>query len=301
MANSQSIAPASGLLLAGLVLLAGVATARAEVCASDDHGRKLCLEQPAERIIALSPGLTELLFDAGAGDRVVGTTSHTDYPPAARDIPRVGSYKRFDLEAALGLEPDLLVAWISGNPGSQVERIEAMGVPVFWLEQRRIEDVAASLERLGRLAGTPRVADRVARGFRQDIERIRRRFDDAATVRVFYQVWEEPLMTVNGDHLISQAMSLCGAENIFSGLPRLAPRVDIETVLAKNPEAILVGGLGEKNKDWLEPWREFGHLDAAGRNNLFFVPPSTLQRPTPRIVAGIETVCEHMETVRARR
>lgn len=291
----------SRLSLLVILFTLSVSPAFAEVCVEDARGRTVCLDQPAERIVALSPGMTELLFNAGAGSHVVGTTTYSDYPAAAQDVPRIGSYKRLDLEAILATEPDLVIAWISGNPTQQVERLQSLDIPVFWSEQRDFADVAESLRHYGRLAGTSAVAEPAASDFLEAIEAIRERHADAPTVRVFYQIWEDPLMTVNGEHLISRAVSLCGAENIFADLERLAPRIDIETVLDRDPEAILAGGMGERNDDWLDAWREYTELTAVQRDNLFFVPPSSLQRPTPRILQGIRVVCEQMETVRGRR
>ena len=288
-------------LLTGSYLLLAATLAAAEVCVTDDLDREVCLAAPAERIVALSPGITELLFAAGAGSRVVGTTSFSDYPPAAGDIPRIGSYKRLDLEALLAAEPDLVVAWISGNPGEQVERLETLGIPLFWSEQRNFDAIASSLVRYGRLAGTETVAEAAAAEFRRGVAELRARHADAAPVPVFYQIWEAPLMTVNGEHLISRAFDVCAARNIFAALPRLTPRIDVESVLDRDPEAILAGGMGEQNADWLDPWRAYPALRANATGNLFFVPPSSLQRPTPRILDGIRLICEHMETVRDRR
>ena len=288
-------------LLTGLCLLLAATLATAEVCVTDDLDREVCLAVPAERIVALSPGITELLFAAGAGSRVVGTTSFSDYPPAARDVPRIGSYKRLDLEALLAAKPDLVVAWISGNPAAQVERLEAMGIPLFWSEQRNFDAIASSLARYGRLAGTETVAQAAAAEFRRGVAQLRARHGDAEPVPVFYQIWEAPLMTVNGEHLISRAFDVCAARNIFAELPRLTPKIDVESVLDRDPEAILAGGMGEQNADWLDPWRAYPELQATAMGNLFFVPPSSLQRPTPRILEGIRLICEHMETVRDRR
>lgn len=294
------------LALAGLMLLAGALTpARAasgnRVCVTDDAARRVCLAQPARRIVALSPGATELLFDAGAGARLVGAVSFSDFPAAARAIPRVGSYKRLDLERILALKPDLIVAWRSGNPTAQTERLEALGQTLYYSEPRRLDDVATTLERFARLAGSAATGNAVARAFRAGIAALATRYRKAAPVRVFYQVWEEPLMTVNDDHLISQVIHLCGGVNVFGDLPALTPRISREAVLGANPEAIVAGGMGEENTAWLGPWRAFSSLIAVQRGNLFFVPPSTLQRPTPRLLQGARTLCGHLERARERR
>ena len=161
--------------------------------------------------------------------------------------------------------------------------------------------IGGTLERFARLAGTEPVGKPVAEQFRAGIKALRQRHGDAKPVTVFYQVWEEPLMTVNDRHLISEAIRLCGGVNVFGGLPALTPRIGREAVLGADPEVIIAGGMGEDNPAWLDPWREFGSLTAVRRENLFFVPPSTLQRPTPRMLEGTRRLCNHLEQARARR
>ncbi len=284
-----------------LPMLALFHTAMAAVCVTDDTQRELCLEKPASRIVALSPGATELLFAAGAGGQMVGAVSFSDYPPAAEKLPRVGSYKRLDLEAVLALKPDLIVAWRSGNPLPQVERLQALGLPVYYSEPRRFADVGTTLERFARLAGTEQVGQGAADAFRAGIDALRERYADASKISVFYQVWEEPLMTVNREHLISEAIQICGGVNVFADLPTLAPRISKESVLEKNPQAIVAGGMGEDNPGWLDPWRQFATLQAVKNDNLFFVAPSTLQRPTPQMLTGARTLCRHLDSARARQ
>ncbi|MCK8515379.1 cobalamin-binding protein [Methylonatrum kenyense] len=290
-------------LLVGVLLLLGVVGVQAEdrFCVTDDRQREVCLSQPAERIIALSPGVTELLFAAGAGDRISGAVRYSDYPEAANDLPRVGNHTRVDMETVLAMEPDLIVAWVSGNPAEQLERLEQLGLTVYYSEVRDFEDVAASIRRFGRLAGTSAEAEQAAAGFTADISRLEQTYGDRDPVRLFYQIWDDPLMTINDTHLISQIIGLCGGENVFGDLDRMVPRLDRESVLAARPEAIAAGGMGEGNESWLEPWKQFDQLPATGRGNLFFVPPSTIQRPTPRVIEGAEILCEHLEAARGRR
>ncbi len=287
-------------LLAALALTA--AGLRAEpVCVTDDAEREVCLEQPAERIVALSPGATELLFAAGAGDQVVGTVNHSDYPEAAKKIPRVGTYKRLDLEGLLAREPDLIIGWQSGNPGAQLKQLREFDVPLYLSEPRRFRDVASTLERLGALAGTRDPAKRAARDFLAAIGGLRDTYGDAQPVSVFYQIWPDPLMTINDEHLMGQATRLCGGNNVFGDVDNLTPRINRESVLERDPEAIIAGGMGEADRSWLEPWRQFEELQAVKRRNLFFVPPSTIQRPTPRLVKGVRILCRKLETARGRR
>nr|WP_253447625.1 cobalamin-binding protein [Natronospira proteinivora] len=263
--------------------------------------RLVCLDRPAESIVTLSPGMAELMFEAGGGDAIVGTTSFSDYPEAAEDIPRIGSFKRLDLEAVLAREPDLIVAWITGNPTEQVLKLEEMGLPVYWGEQRDFDDVAATLRRFGVLAGSENIANARADEFESQLEALRDRYRDADPVEVFYQIWDDPIMTINGEHLISRAIGVCSGRTLFSDLERLTPRLDTESILAADPETIIAGGMGENDPSWLEYWEQYENMTAVRRDQLYFVPPSTLQRPTPRILDGIKQVCHHLDEVRERR
>lgn len=287
--------------LAALALLLAAGPSLAEVCVTDDAGREFCLAEPASRIATLSPGATELTYAAGAGDRVVAVVTFSDYPPEARDVASVGSLTRLDLERLLALAPDLVIGWITGNPVEQLDAIEALGVPVFYIEPRTIEGVASAIERLAILAGSEAEGERVAREFLDGMAELAERHAGAEPVRVFYQVWDEPLMTVNDDHLIGQVLRLCGGVNVFGELPRLVPRLNEESVLAADPEAILAGGMGEENRDWLLHWEQYPQLAAVARDNLFFVPPSLIQRPTPRLLEGSRIFCDKLQVARDRR
>jgi iron complex transport system substrate-binding protein len=277
------------------------APAFAEVRVTDDLGRTVVLAQPTRRIVSLAPHATETLFTAGAGDRVVGAVSYSDYPEDAKKIPRVGGYHNLDLERIVALRPDLVVAWASGNLPAQVERLRALGMTVYVSEPHAIEDVARNIERLGALAGTEIAAQRAAAAFRARHERLRARYADRPAVSMFYQIWNRPLMTINGEHLISKVIALCGGVNVFAGLPVLAPKVDVEQVLAADPEAIVASGMGEARPDWLADWRRWPQLRAVRRDNLFFIPPDLIQRHTPRILDGAERLCAALELARTRR
>lgn len=290
---------AMALILGGM-LLAFPALA-SPVCATDDLGKEICLEQPAQRIAALSPGATELAWAAGAGDQVVAVVAYSDYPPAAKKVTSVGSHTRMDMERLLELQPDLVIGWVTGNPTEQLATLREMGVPVFSIEPRSFEAVSDTIERLSTLAGTEAAGFAEAERFRKGITDLRARFSDADPVPVFYQVWDEPLMTVNRDHLIGEMIELCGGDNVFGHLERLVPRISAEAVIAANPEAILAGGMGEENRHWLTRWQSFPSLTATERDNLFFIPPSLVQRPTPRMLEGTRLFCEKLEVARDRR
>jgi len=287
--------------LIALLATAPAAPALADIVVRDDTGQSIRLAQPARRIVSLSPHITENLFAIGAGERVVGTVDFSNYPEAAKAIPRVGGYEKVDLEAVAALRPDLVIAWESGNIASHVAKLKAIGLPLLLTDSKRIEDVPADLERLGEVTGIRNSARAVAAAFRDRLAALRSRYSARPRVATFYEVWNQPLMTVGGGQVISDALHLCGGDNVFGGLRQMAAQVSVEAVLAANPEAIVASGMGDARPEWLDDWRRWPALTAVARDNLFFVPPDHLQRNTPRILDGIERLCVHLETARARR
>jgi len=265
----------------------------------DDAGRHLHLDKPAQRIISLAPNITELLFEAGAGDAVVGTVSFSNYPPDASRLISVGNYASLNIEKIVSLQPDLVVAWTSGNPRRQVEQLEQLGLPVFYSEPRRLGDIPDNLKRLGRLAGSEDIANAAATRFDMRHRQLAARYAHSETVKVFYEIWHRPLMTVSGKHLISEVIRLCGGHNIFSDLDALAPTVNQEAVLAANPDAIIAGGNASRQPEWLDTWRKWRRIAAVRHGQLYFIPPDLIQRQTPRVLEGAELMCEQLEQARA--
>ena len=285
-------------LAAFLLLLACAAAGAAEVVVIDDEGRELRLAGSAQRIVSLAPHVTELLFAAGAGDRIVGTLDYSDYPPEAKAIPRIGSSEAIQFEKLVALKPDVVIGWASGNGPRTLPRLRALGLTVFASEIRSVEQIPATLERFGRLAGTSVVADRAAADFRARQSALERTYGGRPTVSVFYEIWNPPLMTVNGDHLISRAIEICGGRNVFAGLPMLTPHVSVEAVVAADPQIIVGGSIGGKRPAWLDEWRRYRQMRAVVDDHLAVVPADLLHRPTPRFVEGVAALCEALERVR---
>ncbi|MBL0283451.1 MAG: cobalamin-binding protein [Zoogloea sp.] len=284
-----------------LTLLLAAGSAQAAIDIADDTGQALHLAQPAKRIVSLAPHITEMLFAAGAGDRVVGAVQYSDYPEAARKIARVGGYTSVDMEKVAALKPDLVVAWKSGNRGAHLDKLRALGIPVFINEPRRIDDVARSIAQLGKLAGTDSAGEAAAQAFRKRHAALAAKYSARPPVRIFYEAWNRPLMTINGEHLISDVIRLCGGDNVFAKLPMLAPTIDAEAVLAAMPEVIVASGMGEGRPEWLDDWRKWTKLPAVAQGNLFFIPPDQIQRHTPRILDGAERLCGQLDEARSRR
>ncbi|MBI5329825.1 MAG: cobalamin-binding protein [Betaproteobacteria bacterium] len=284
-----------------LALTCACYNAHAEVTVRDDAGVKVRLAKPARRIVSLAPHVTENLYAAGAGERLVGAVSYSDFPEAVRKLPNVGGYDRPDLEAIVALKPDLVVGWQSGNPPAVLNKLQSLGIPVFLTEPGRLADIPANIEKLGRLAGAEAVAERAAENVRGRLADLRRQYAGKPVVTVFYQAWHQPLLTVGGSQIISDVIRLCGGENVFAGLASKAPTVSVEAVLAADPEVILASGMGKETPVGLDGWRAWPRLRAVLRENLFQVHPDLLQRPTPRLLDGAERVCRHLETARWRR
>ncbi|OGA17917.1 MAG: cobalamin-binding protein [Betaproteobacteria bacterium RIFCSPLOWO2_02_FULL_66_14] len=287
-------------ILTAIMFLA-IVGAHAEVRVIDDYGRSVALARPAGRVVSLAPHLTELLYAAGAGGRLVGAIEHSDYPEAARGLPRIGSETGINLEALLRLKPDLVAAWPNAGSRRAVDRIAALGVPVYRSEPRELDDVARTLLALGVLTGTRPAAEAAAQAFRERVAALRKMHTAKPVVRVFYEVWNRPLMTVNGAHLISKVMALCGGENVFAALPVIAPPIDREAVLRANPEVIVASGIDGRDPIWLQDWRAFPQLTAVARGNLYAIAPDLMQRHTPRILEGAERLCGALDEARSRR
>ena len=271
---------------------------RAEVVVTDDAGRAVRLHAPARRIVGLAPHATELLFAAGAGARVVGVSAFSDYPQAARGLPQVSGGMRLDMERILALKPDLAVGWQTGNTRADLDRLAALGIPVFFAEPQRLDAVPETLLRLGHLAGSERAAESAAAAYRDELARLRARYRERRPVRVFFGISMQPLMTLNQAHLVSDLLALCGGRNVFAAYDLLAPEVSVEAVLLQDPDVILFSdelGTAEGVRDW---WRERVSLRAVRAGRVYSVPASLVLRQTPRVLQGAQRVCDALDAAR---
>lgn len=280
-----------------LALLVFSVAPRAEITVHDDRGRNLVLPAPAQRIVSLAPSLTELLFTAGAGSRLVGTAAFSDYPPEAGAVPVIGDSAALDVERIVALKPDLVLAWQSGNPPAVIAELERLGLRVLVTEPGSLQRIAREIEILGRVAGTVQTAEQAAARFRWDMDALRNEYRGRRRVTVFYQVWSSPLMTLNGKHVISEVIDLCGGENIFAGLQPLVPRVSLEAVIAADPEAI-VAAAKPAIASALGNWHQWRQLRAVRAGNLIVIPADDLSRPTPRLLKGARRLCAALDQVR---
>ncbi len=281
-----------------LAILIGAVFCRAELALVDDGGRQINIEQPARRIIAAAPHLAELVYAAGAGDRLIATVRGADYPPDVLAIPLVGDAAGLDFERIHQLGPDLILAWGSGNKPADLHRLAAGPAATVVMEARSVDDIARHLRIIGELAGTESVAEIAALRFEDRLRKLRQRYAEASSVAVFVEIWHQPLFTVGPTHLLSDALRVCGARNALPRYPLLAGPVPLENVLAASADVIL-SLTGMTQTEVQARWRE--HLPSSSRRSvrLISIDPDLLTRPGHRILNGIETLCSRLDQVRA--
>jgi iron complex transport system substrate-binding protein len=270
---------------------------------SDDLGHPVSVAPPPLRIVSLSPGGTEMLFAAGAGGEVIGTVEYSDEPPAARAVPRIGDVAAIDMERLVTLRPDVVVAWPAGGNPAQQARIASLGVPLYQQQVVRLADLPGSVRRLGALAGTQAAAEREARELEARLDALGRRYAGGAghagsrRPTVLLQVWNRPLYTIGGRHLMSDALSVCGARNVFADLPEPSPLVDIEAVIARNPDVILAAAPPGEGAAWVADWKRYPALSAVRSGRVIAFEDQGLSRLGPSVIDATENLCRTIASV----
>lgn len=276
----------------------GLNSEQSSIIVVDDDGIEHVFDQPLKRIVSLMPHATELLFEVGAGENIVGAVQYSDYPEAAKSIPRVGGYSALNIEAIVALKPDLLIAWPEGNRNRELDRLKALGLPILVSDPREFKDIANALFVYGKITGKNKQAATAIEEFNKKLTYLRETYSHQENVTVFYQVWNAPLMTQNGNTFISRAIEVCGGLNIFSDLAMTNPQVSIESVLVQNPQIIVASGMGQARPEWLDDWRQYTTLKAVKNNQLYHIPPELFQRPSSRFLLGTEQLCTAIQKAR---
>lgn len=280
-----------------LLATAPAAALPGDILLSQVDGSELRLDEPARRLVTLSPNLAELVFAAGAGDALLATVEYSEYPEEAAQLPRVGDAFRLDIEGIVARRPDLVIAWDSGNPEAAVSQLSGLGIPVWSVEIREPSQIASVLEDIGRATGATGQADEAARRVRNRLAGLQSSYGGSPTLRYFYQVDAKPLFTINGDHLISQGLQLCGGENIFGEEPGLAFQVTRESVIAADPDAIFAPALNN-GEDPLSGWQEWPGMRAVASGALYRLPADEISRATPRWLDALELACTLLHNLR---
>ena len=264
----------------------------------DDSGATIRLKKPAIRIVALAPHIVENIYSAGAGDLLVASVNHADYPPEASSLPRVGGYNTFNIEAIAALKPDVIFAWQSGTPKHFIDKIKQLGIPLYLDEPSTMEEVANSIRNIGILTNRKNTAEITIKKYLNDLQQLRQINVAKTNVTVFYQVWHDPIYTINGQQIISDVLRICGGKNIYASEKIKAPIITIESLIARNPDIIISGSNHEKNVDPLHRWKKWPNLTAIKHNNLFTVNADIVSRHTVRLIQGAHSVCENFDIAR---
>ncbi|MBT6114096.1 MAG: cobalamin-binding protein [Porticoccaceae bacterium] len=287
-----------------LILLLGAVfcpfSLAAEISIEDDFGNRLVLQQPAQRIISLAPNITEVLFHIGAGEQIVGADEYSNYPEQAKQILRVNNHAAANYELILSLQPDLVIAWQSGNGDKIINRIRQLGIPVFVIETRSLEDIPNLFTRFGALSGHAENAEQKAESFSRRLSLLREQNSAKSEVRTFYQIWDEPLITLNGAHMVSSVIELCGGRNIFADAILLVPYVNIESIVAADPQVIIAGGSKEEKPHWFNSWRKWGQISAVRNQQVYLIGADLMQRHSVRILDGAELMCDYLQRAREK-
>lgn len=288
MRRSLGLAAVAAL---GILAMSGRA-ASAFPAIVDDTGQRVSLAHEPRRIVSLAPSTTEMLFAAGLGDRLVATVAYSDEPPAAKQVPRIGDVTAVDIERLVALHPDLVVAWPGGGNPVQIEKIAQLGIPIYRQQVNRLADLPVSLRRLGALASDRSVADRAAAKLEESLAHLAHEYGSGKHPTVLLEVWNHPLYTVGGTHLMSDTLSACGARNVFGDLKELGPVVNTEAVIARNPDIIVAAAPPGEGNSWLQDWKRFGSLNAVRNGRLIAFEDQRLSRLGPSVVSATEGLCK---------
>nr|WP_256435653.1 cobalamin-binding protein [Aliikangiella sp. G2MR2-5] len=251
-----------------------------------------------KRIVALSPHSVEMLYAIGAGDRIVGTVEHADFPEKAKEIPRIGNYVGVNIEELVALKPDLVVGWKTGNKQSDLKKIASLGFDLFYTHPLSVAEVGEDMLRLGKKVGKVNEANTAVEKMNRRYQSIKQRFSDKEKVRVFYQLWYDPIRTVGPDSWVEALIEDCNGKNIFDDASTDYPIVSLESVLAKNPQTIVMASHSEKVKSRQMIWDKWNNISAVKHEQLYVIDGSLLLRASPRALDGLEMLCGLIDKAR---
>ncbi len=265
----------------------------------DYLGRTVTFSRPVQRVVALAPHIVENFYSAGAGHTLVAAVEYSDFPEPAKQLPRVGAVSSFSLETIASLNPDLVVVWMSTRGGDILQQLEAIGIKTYASDPHSLEDVARSILDYGVLAGTQAIAQHTVDEYRAQLQDLRQRYQQKSLISAFYEVWLEPLQTLNGEHIVSDVMRLCGVRNVFAGERLLAPNVSMEALLARQPQMILSGSANANPEAWRKRWQQWPTIPAVALGHLVAIPGDWIHRHSTRILKGARIICESAEQTRS--
>jgi iron complex transport system substrate-binding protein len=283
-----------------LFIIIGLCTVRpsvASITLPQANGDSLTLTEPARRIITLAPNLAELVFAAGAGEHLKAVVEYSNYPPQVIQIPRIGDAFRIDLEQIMALEPDLVIAWKSGNPQSALQKLEQLGMNVWQLEITHPAEIADAVENISHAAGSEAIGEPLARQLRARLKTLQQQNAGKTPVEYFYQIAPRPLYTINGQHIISRSLDICGGQNVFAKLTSLAPQISRESIILANPQAMIAPEV-QGGQPVLDIWQQWPQLQAVQNRSMLYLPADEISQATPRLLDSINLACKLLDEVR---
>ncbi|MFW0756083.1 cobalamin-binding protein [Pseudomonas sp. H11T01] len=240
-----------------------------------------------ERVVSLAPSLSEIVVELRSADLLVGVLDAGERPPELKAVPSVGRYGQLDMERLLSLKPDLLLLWPGSVGPAQREQLKRLNIPTYVAEPHSLEQLITQIEVIAEQLGRPQRGRALAVDLRKQLEGLRQRYQREKPLEVFYQVWDQPLYTVGGGQIISDALKVCGARNVFADLKLPAPQVNLESVLQRNPEVILAGSQAQ-----LDAWKAWPQVRAVAQGQLLLVVDKGLERPSGQMIAATAKLCE---------
>jgi vitamin B12 transport system substrate-binding protein len=250
------------------------------------------------RFVVLAPHLVESMYAIGAGEQIIATTNHADYPAAAKSIPTVGNYARLQIEKILQLRPDIVVAWRTGNPAEDLIRLEKYQLNVVYTQPKKLRDVAAEIRLLGQLTGREEKAEVLANNYLTRLEALASRYQEKTPISVFYELWARPLRTVAGESWLQQQIAVCGGQNIYAHMADDYPQVSLEQVLELRPQVIIQPSKhGQTQPDELN-WQTWPQLPAVKNDFILHPNADKVHRMTVRMLDEVALLCAEMDQAR---
>lgn len=250
------------------------------------------------RIIALAPHIVESMFEVGAGQQIIATTAHADYPEAAKDILQIGNYARLQIEKIVQLQPDVVIAWKTGNPGDDLSRLKKYKVKVIYSNPTTLSQVADELLMLGQLTGRETAAEQAATAYTTQLNSLKTRYAQQAPIRTFYELWSRPLRTVANNAWPQQQLALCGAQNPFAHANDDYPSVGLEQVLVTLPQVIIQPTQHAADTPDALNWAKWQHIPAAQNGFIFHPNADKVHRMTSRMLDEVALMCEQIDKAR---
>jgi len=278
-----------------LILLLGFFGQQSEArVVTDEVGRHLTIPDDLKRIVSLAPSITEVIFALGRENFLKGVSRFSDYPPAAKNLPRVGSYVQLDLEKIVVLKPDLCIGIKDGNPIAVVSKLERLGIPVYAIDPRDIGSVLETILKLGRLLGAEKNAQVIVSDMRGRMERVRSLVATSPNKpRVFFQIGVSPIVSAGTETYIHELITMAGGKNLAEG-PVPYPRYSREQVLGLSPDVLIITSMarGASFERVKEQWASWPSMPAVQNDRIVLMDSNLCDRPTPRLIDALEFLAE---------